>query len=166
MRETDLEKVLRWRNHPDVRKCMLSQHEITLAEHRAWFERSVKDATRALLVVEEDDLAIGCVVFSNVSYKGATEWSFYVDPNSGPGTGKKVCMCGLGYAFDLLNINSVLGRVLATNIASIRLHARLGFTRIEDRSEKLLINKKSVELHFFELKKSKFQNSRNFNDQN
>jgi hypothetical protein len=40
MRESDLETLLRWRNHPDVRKCMLSQHEITLAEHRAWFDRS------------------------------------------------------------------------------------------------------------------------------
>lgn len=166
MHVSDLEKVLRWRNHPDVRKCMLSQHEIAMTEHRAWFERSVHDETRALLVVEEDGLVIGCVVFSNVSYKGTTDWSFYVDPNSEPGTGKKVCMCGLGYAFDLLNVNSVLGRVLDTNIASIRLHARLGFTRFEDRSEKLFINKKSVDVHFFEITKSQFQNFRNFNDQN
>ena len=166
MRENDLETVLCWRNHPDVRKCMLSQHEITMTEHRAWFAQSVNDDSRALLVLEQDDQMIGCVVFSNVSFKGAADWSFYVDPDSEPGTGKKVCKCGLGYAFDFLNLNSVLGRVRDTNIASIRLHARLGFTQFEDRSEKLFIDGKNVDLHFFEITKSQFQNFKNFYDQN
>lgn len=127
MRESDLEKVLGWRNHPDVRKCMLSQHEITVAEHRAWFERYAKDATRALLVVEENDLAIGCVLFSNVSCEGTADWSFYADPDSPAGTGRKVCEAALDFAFRELQIYKVAGQVLDFNKRSIRTHLRLGF---------------------------------------
>ena len=31
--------VLAWRNHPAVRGFMLTQHEISLDEHRQWFAR-------------------------------------------------------------------------------------------------------------------------------
>ena len=127
MREHDLETVLRWRNHPDVRKCMLSQHEITVAEHRAWYERSEKDDTRALLVVEEDDLMIGCVVFSNVSCQSTADWSFYADPHSPPGTGRKVCGAALDFVFSELQVHKVAGQVLEFNEASIRTHRRIGF---------------------------------------
>lgn len=34
----DLERVLAWRNHPDVRRYMYTQHEITLDEHQRWYE--------------------------------------------------------------------------------------------------------------------------------
>lgn len=129
MRESDLETLLRWRNHPDVRKCMLSQHEITMAEHRMWFDRSAKDATRALLVVEDDGLMIGGVVFSNVSCAGTADWSFYADPDSLAGTGRKVCEAALDFAFRELQIHKVAGQVLDFNKASIHTHLRLGFTQ-------------------------------------
>lgn len=142
MRESDLEKVLLWRNHLDVRKCMLSQHEITLAEHRTWFERSAEDPTRALLVVEEDGLIIGCVVFTNVSCAGTADWSFYADPDSQAGTGQKVCDAALDFAFRELNIHKVAGQVLDFNEASIRTHLRLGFTHEGVLREHHLINGK------------------------
>lgn len=39
MTEADLAQVLAWRNHPDIRANMYTQHEITMAEHRAWWDR-------------------------------------------------------------------------------------------------------------------------------
>lgn len=149
MRESDLETVLRWRNHPDVRKCMLSQHQITMAEHRAWFDRSAKDATRALLVVEENDLIMGCVVFSNISCGSTTDWSFYAKPDSPSGTGRKVCGAALDFAFRDLQIHKVVGQVLAFNEASIRTHLRLGFTQEGVLREHHLIYGKHLDLIVF-----------------
>ena len=34
--EADRDRVLAWRNHPQVRAVSLTQHEITPAEHAAW----------------------------------------------------------------------------------------------------------------------------------
>ncbi len=151
MRESDLEAVLRWRNHPGVRKCMLSPHEITMAEHLAWFDRSEKDDTRVLLVVEEDGQIMGCVVFSNVSCAGTADWSFYVDPDSLPGTGRKVCAAALYSAFNELQIHKVAGQVLDFNDASIRTHLRLGFRQEGVLREHRLIDGKHLDLIVFGL---------------
>jgi len=151
MRESDLEALLCWRNHPNVRKCMLSQHEITITEHRTWFERSDKDATRALLVVEDDGLMIGGVVFSNVSSAGTADWSFYADPDSPAGTGRKVCEAALDFAFRELQIHKVAGQVLDFNKASIQTHLRLGFTQEGFLRDHYMLNGKYFGLIVFGL---------------
>lgn len=147
----DLDIVLSWRNHPNVRSYMLTTHEISMAEHRAWFERSVKDQTRALLVVEEAGQPIGCVVFSNVGFETTADWSFYVDPESAPGTGRKVCAAALDVAFHDLKVHKVAGQVLDFNEASIRTHLRLGFTQEGVLREQQLINDEPHDLLIFGL---------------
>lgn len=151
MRESDLETILCWRNHPDVRKCMLSQHEITVAEHRAWFYRSVDNDTCALLVVEDDDQMVGSVVFSNITFACTTDWSFFVDPTSPAGTGRKVCEAALNFAFRELQIHKVAGTVLVNNQASIRTHLRLGFVQEGVLREHKLIDGKHLDLIVFGL---------------
>lgn len=127
MCEYDLECVLAWRNHPDVRRFMLTQHEIELSEHRAWFDRVSKDEKYALLVIEENKQAVGCVIFTGAQTKATADWSFYTAPSSRPGTGKRICAAGLDFAFKELGVHKVAGQVLDFNIASIRVHQHLGF---------------------------------------
>lgn len=129
MCQQDLNIVLSWRNHPNVRRFMLTQHEIKLHEHHAWFDRSSKDETKALLVIVEDGAPIGCVIFMNMGIKSTADWSFYVDPEGKPGAGHKVCLAALDVAFNKLKLHKVAGQVLDFNEASIRLHRRLGFTQ-------------------------------------
>jgi len=149
MQEGDLDFVLRWRNHPDVRIHMLTQHEIPMDAHHAWFECANKDETRLLLVIEEAGRPIGCVVFSNVGSGGAADWGFYVDPDSAPGTGRKVCATALDVAFNDLKVHKVAGQVLAFNDASIRIHLRLGFTQEGVLRKHRLINGKYHDLLIF-----------------
>jgi UDP-4-amino-4,6-dideoxy-N-acetyl-beta-L-altrosamine N-acetyltransferase len=129
MGEHDLEYVLAWRNHSDVRRFMLTQHEITATEHRAWFERASKDKARALLIVEDNQQPVGCVIFSGVESNSTAEWSFYSAPSSRAGTGRLVCSAALDFAFQELGVHKVAGQVLDFNIASMRLHQRFGFTQ-------------------------------------
>ena len=151
MRECDLKTLLSWRNHSDVRRYMLSQHEISMSEHLAWFKCSQNDDTRALLVIEEDNRTIGCVVFSNVSFRGAADWSFYADPDGAPGTGRKVCAAALDIAFNELEVHKVIGQVIEFNEASIRTHLRLGFTQEGILREHHFINGKYLNLVIFGL---------------
>ena len=39
----DLEIMLKWRNSESIRRYMLTDHVITLKEHRAWYQRMCKD---------------------------------------------------------------------------------------------------------------------------
>ena len=127
--ENDLPMVLAWRNHPDVRRFMFTQHEITLAEHSQWFNKASLDSTRRLLIVQENDCPLGYVQFSGVETGGIADWGFYARPDAPKGTGRKLGTVALEHAFGLLQLHKVCGQAIASNQASIRFHERLGFKR-------------------------------------
>jgi UDP-2,4-diacetamido-2,4,6-trideoxy-beta-L-altropyranose hydrolase/UDP-4-amino-4,6-dideoxy-N-acetyl-beta-L-altrosamine N-acetyltransferase len=128
MRPGDLDRVRAWRNHPDVRRGMFTQHEIGEDEHRAWFERTSADPRRHLLVVEDPAGPLGFVHFTEADEGRRADWGFYVVPGSPRGTGRRLCQAALAYSFEVVGLNKVSGQVLAHNVRSIALHTRLGFT--------------------------------------
>jgi UDP-4-amino-4,6-dideoxy-N-acetyl-beta-L-altrosamine N-acetyltransferase len=128
MVEQDLDVVLALRNHPEVRRYMLTQREITIDEHRDWFDRASRSKKHATLVMEENGQPVGCVVFTDALPHSTSDWSFYVAPGKPPGTGTRLCSAALDFAFNELHLHKVAGRVLDFNGASIRIHRRLGFT--------------------------------------
>lgn len=127
LKAEDLKHVLSWRNHPDIRRYMLHQQEITLDEHYRWFERASNDPTKKLLIVEENELALGFVQFSGVSKDAIADWGFYAIPAAPKGTGRKLGFAALNFAFDFLQLHKVCGQALNFNTASIYLHQTLGF---------------------------------------
>lgn len=127
MKADDLERVLMWRNHLNIRRFMLTQHEITLGEHRQWFARASMDPRRRLLIVEEKGMALGFVHFSGVASGGVSDWGFYATPDAPPGSGRKLGITALNFAFQQLELHKVCGQVLDFNDVSIRFHRMLGF---------------------------------------
>lgn len=129
MTGNDLEQVLAWRNHPDVRCYMYTQHEITLAEHTRWFERASVDTARHLLIFERDGKAQGFINLHEIASGGIADWGFYAAPDAPKGTGRQLGHHLLRYAFDKLNLHKICGQALAFNKRSIRFHRRLGFAQ-------------------------------------
>jgi UDP-4-amino-4,6-dideoxy-N-acetyl-beta-L-altrosamine N-acetyltransferase len=127
MCEDDLPMVLEWRNHPDVRRFMFTQHEISSDEHLAWFSRTTRDTRRRLLIIENDRLPFGYVQFSQVVEKGISDWGFYTIPDAPKGTGRKLGVMALNYAFGELKLHKVCGQAIDGNNKSIVFHQRLGF---------------------------------------
>jgi UDP-4-amino-4,6-dideoxy-N-acetyl-beta-L-altrosamine N-acetyltransferase len=157
MREADLEMVLEWRNHSDVRRFMFTQHEISLAEHTQWFSKAEQDGSRRLLIVEELGSPIGYVQFSNVVTGGIADWGFYVRPNAEKGTGRKLGALALGYAFDALKLHKVCGQAIAKNQASIRFHESLGFKREAELRDQMCISNEYHNLICFGLLANEWQ---------
>lgn len=125
MTSEDLDLVLSWRNHPDVRGAMTTQHEIGLDEHRVWFDKSQRNDQRTLLIYE-DHAALG---YANLeeAYPGTFVWGFYAAPGAPKGTGRRLCRGALSYGFGNLFAHKICGQVLSSNEKSIRLHQSLGF---------------------------------------
>lgn len=123
----DLELVLAWRNHPEVRRYMLTQQQITLAEHLLWYEQSCQDATRYLLVYENAGVAEGFVQFTGAFKGSAADWGFYTAPESPRGSGKKLGRAALDFGFRKIGLHKVCGKALDFNSASIHFHRALGF---------------------------------------
>jgi UDP-4-amino-4,6-dideoxy-N-acetyl-beta-L-altrosamine N-acetyltransferase len=127
MVHADLERVLAWRNHPDIRRYMYTQHEIILEEHQRWFERSLPDPKIHLLIFEVDQQPLGFVKFNETEKGGIADWGFYVAPDSPKGSGRQLGCAALGHAFTQIKLHKVCGQALAYNQRSIQLHLGLGF---------------------------------------
>jgi UDP-4-amino-4,6-dideoxy-N-acetyl-beta-L-altrosamine N-acetyltransferase len=125
--EADLPMILEWRNHPDIRRFMLNQHQIALEEHIEWFRQTTRDMHRQIYIVEDLDRPLGFVQFNRVSAGGVSDWGFYAVPNSSKGTGKKIGITALDHAFRDLKLHKICGQAVESNRASIEFHKRLGF---------------------------------------
>ncbi|WP_212636760.1 UDP-4-amino-4,6-dideoxy-N-acetyl-beta-L-altrosamine N-acetyltransferase, partial [Halomonas sp. BC2] len=127
MCESDLESVLAWRNHPDIRKFMYTQHKISPAEHRRWFTQSRQDESRTLLIFESDATPLGFINLTQSKHAQIADWGFYLSPLAPRGTGYELGKAALEYAFTTLELHKVCGQALGFNERSIKLHLRLGF---------------------------------------
>lgn len=119
MLHADLERVLAWRNHPEVQRYMYTRHGITLDEHQRWFERSLQDPRRYLLIFELGGQPLGFVNFSELSGDGIADWGFYAAPDAPKGSGRRLGRAALDHAFTQLKFHKVCGQALAYNVGSI-----------------------------------------------
>lgn len=129
MTREDLGQVLAWRNHPEVRRFMYSQHEISLAEHASWYERASKEEGRHLLVFENSGVPLGFINIHEIAAGGVADWGFYASPDAPKGTGRQLGRSALNYAFTQANLHKLNGQALAFNDRSIKFHLNLGFTQ-------------------------------------
>jgi UDP-4-amino-4,6-dideoxy-N-acetyl-beta-L-altrosamine N-acetyltransferase len=129
MSSADLESVLKWRNHPKVRKHMYTKHEITLDEHTRWFERSINDPSRHLLIYEREGLPLGFSSLQEVHNGHTAIWGFYLSPDAPRGNGHLLGELTLTFAFSHLGLHKVCSEVLAHNVKSLSFHQSLGFRR-------------------------------------
>lgn len=150
MTEEDLEMVLAWRNHPEVRRHMYNQEEIGLEEHRGWFAAASRDARRHLLIFELDGRPAGYVNLLE-DEPGQASWGFYLAPQAARGTGKLLGAQAMAYAFEVLGLQRMWGEVLAENSVSQGFHMRLGFALESVIPEKVVAGRTVAGVHKYVL---------------
>lgn len=135
MTADDLERVLRWRNHPDVRACMFTRHEISPEEHARWFAAAAADPARHLLIFERDGAPLGFASLAVGAAPRVAAWGFYLAPEAPRGSGAALGAAVLEHAFGVLGVDEIRGEALAFNTPSIRMHEKLGFHRAGERRQ-------------------------------
>ena len=129
--EADLDLILSWRNAATVRKNMYTTHEISKAEHLAWWERVKTSDRQTYFMYEFFDNPLGVVGFTDHRREHrCSSWAFYASPNAPKGTGGRMEMLALDYAFGELALHKLSCEVLAFNTSVIKMHEKFGF-RIE-----------------------------------
>lgn len=118
-----------WRNHPSIRAVSLSNDEIDRAEHERWFEWSLANPHRLMLIAEADGQAVGVARF-DLSGRTATI-SVYKDPNH-QGALDLVGQATKWLFDNLHEIDDIAATVLAYNDRSIRAFEAAGY-RLHDR---------------------------------
>ncbi len=127
MHEGDLNVVLNWRNHPEVRRFMYTQHEISQNEHAEWFAKCSRDSMKHLLIFESGSKPLGFVSIHENEPGCSSNWGFYIAPDAPKGTGRALGKAALQYGFETAKMQKICGQALAFNERSIRFHISMGF---------------------------------------
>ena len=158
----DRDLILPWRNAPEVRRAMYSQHEITNEEHRAWFTKMQADSTREwFLYQDEGGDPQGVVYFDPIRPDHRTAvWGFYTRPSAPAGTGTRMLAEALDWAFSKGQLRKIIGETLETNPASQWLHQKLGFREEGRLRQEIEVRGDSVDLVRWGIFHSEWRESR------
>lgn len=149
--ESDLARLLEWRNHEKNKSMMLTQSSIEYEDHLKWFERTQAEGKKLLLVYEEMDEPVGHVNFSGSRADQVVEWGFYTSPYAPKGTGLRMGAAALKLAFNQYKFHKICGAVLAYNTASLVYHERLGFLKEGEQRDQIQVGTQHVNLIHFGL---------------
>lgn len=128
IQDNELALILSWRNAPAVRSKMYTRHEISMAEHTAWWERTKTRADQHYRIYEHEGQALGVVGFTEIDQDNKTAaWAFYASPDAPRGTGSKMEFLALEHAFGVLGLHKLYCEVLDFNMAVVKLHHKFGF---------------------------------------
>lgn len=130
LRADDADRVLAWRNAPEVAAHMYTDHVVTAEEHARWIAAVLAAGDRRYWIVQMDDQPVGLA--NLVRIDGANrrcEFGFYLGEASARGTGAALAAMRLliEQAFGPLGLHRLTGEALAENEAAIRLYRSLGF---------------------------------------
>ncbi|MFI4965091.1 MAG: UDP-4-amino-4,6-dideoxy-N-acetyl-beta-L-altrosamine N-acetyltransferase [Caulobacterales bacterium] len=128
----DRDRLLAWRNLPEIARWMYSDHAITAEEHARWFQGALGDARRRYWIVEADGRPVGLAnLYDLAPEHGRTSWAYYLaDPSTrGQGIGAFVEYWVIEHVFGDLGLNKLWCEVLIGNEAVWRLHEGFGFRR-------------------------------------
>lgn len=134
--DADLDNMRTWRNHPEVRRVSLTQHEIQPDEHRAWWEKTKNDPTRKVLIYERDDIPSGVVTFFDME-GGKSWWGYYLDNDGLEQRGAmfpawmSIQREAVKYAKNELGLTQLDGETLAMNESAVGFNERMGFEEMQ-----------------------------------
>lgn len=132
MTETDSPQVHGWRNLPDVRRNMYTDHIITADEHALWFPVALVAPDRRYWMIVCDGEAIGVANLADLSSRHRRcAFGVYLgaDDLRGKGIGRAVQFLLQREAFETLGLHKLCCEVLAFNTPAMEMYLKLGFVR-------------------------------------
>jgi UDP-4-amino-4,6-dideoxy-N-acetyl-beta-L-altrosamine N-acetyltransferase len=127
--EGDKDIIYNWRNSERIRLNMYNDQPIPYDKHDQWFKEVLDNQMSYYRLFMYRNQPLGLVSFKKDSSKEQTcVWGFYIGENNVPkGSGTIMGILGLDYAFQCLNMKTVIGEVLDFNYKSKKFHQKLGF---------------------------------------
>ena len=130
--ERDRDRLLAWRNRPQVAAFMYSDHLIAPDEHDRWFDGLGANRRRCDWIVQLDGAPVGLTSLVDIDRDQgrATVARYLAEENArGQGVGGFAELKVADHAFEVLGLRKLWSEVLATNEAALASHLSSGFQR-------------------------------------
>lgn len=125
--DAEVELMRTWRNAPEVRSKMYTRHEISAAEHRAWWKKTRQRSDRRYFMYD-DGGPLGIIGLTQIDrVNSSCFWAFYAAPGAPRGTGSRMEFLALERVFGAFGLHKLSCEVLAYNEPVVRLHHKFGF---------------------------------------
>ena len=134
------EMILKWRNHPEIRKWMYNQDEIKLEEHLNFIESLKSRKDKLYFLVKKEEEFIGVIDFTQLVEKKSVHMGIYSNPNL-KGNGKILLNKIIDYSFNNLKVERIFSEGLMENEKAYILYKSFNF---KDIFEKTINNKKVI----------------------
>lgn len=134
----DLEMVRQWRNDPSIADLMLDKTEITSQMQQRWFESLFDDQSRAYWVAYFKQQPIGVASLSKIDLSSKTaEPGMYIYPEQYRNNIVPFCVAFAlnDFAFDILKLSKLYGKIYSSNAASVRFHQKCGYRCYQQSGE-------------------------------
>ncbi|MFN3599665.1 MAG: UDP-4-amino-4,6-dideoxy-N-acetyl-beta-L-altrosamine N-acetyltransferase, partial [Aquificaceae bacterium] len=118
-----------WRNHPEVRKWMFSDHEISQEEHTRFIENLKRDNKNFYYLAYKGDVPIGVISLIRVDFKNRNAyWGVYSNPeNKILGAGIILEKTILNLAFEMIGLHTLKLEVIEDNERAKSFYKNMGF---------------------------------------
>lgn len=135
----DTEKIVHWRNQPNVRCYFIYRKLFTGEIHDAWMKKFVEKDEVAQFIIcrNSDNKAIGSTYLRDIDYDNlCAEYGVFIGDESdrGHGIGKEALKLTLKFAHEELGLRRIISRAISTNQASIQSFLHSGFHITEELS--------------------------------
>ncbi len=129
LKEEEINMVRRWRNHPEVRKWMYTDHEITEEEHRNFIESLKHNRRDFYYLVYKEGKPIGVLYLNRVDFRNLNAYfGMYANPEEKiPFTGLTLGKSIIILAFEVAKLHTLKLEVIEDNQRAIDLYKRMGF---------------------------------------
>ncbi len=126
---SELENILKWRNHESIRRWMYNDKIISFKEHLQFVENLKNNSSDLYFLVKKDEAELGVIYFNqiNQTHKRCL-LGIYANPNNKRKSKGRI-LIGLikKTAFDVLNLHTLRLEVMENNQKAIELYNQAGF---------------------------------------
>jgi len=130
--EKEKEMVREWRNNPDIKRWMYTDHAISQEEHCKFIENLKNDHKNYFWLVKSNtNECLGVIYFIKVDFNSKRAYfGIYANPDSKIlGLGRLFDDTAKKIAFEILDLHTLKLEVIEDNAQVINLHKKMGFSQ-------------------------------------
>jgi len=132
---------LNMRNHPEIKRWMYNQDDISNESHFDFIKSLEVDAERRYFLVKQKQRIIGSINFGQIDLHNSVEFGLYTNPfDQLKGAGRILEAAAIYYAFRELGVSKLKLEVLTNNERAINFYKKCGFQPIDTRK----VNNKDI----------------------
>jgi len=134
LNENDKMLVLNLRNHPQIKKWMYSQDNISKKDHLEFIKSLENDIDRCYFLVKQKNNIIGSINFSEIDLPNSVDFGIYKNPFLQiKGAGRLLESAASQYAFTELGVKKIILEVYSDNEIAINFYKKCGFNLIDTK---------------------------------